>query len=176
MSPLRRAVRFAVAVTLLVIMYFTIPLTLDLDRSDVVQVLASLLALGLLGFMVIWEVRQQLLHQERTIDRLALTMAVAVLAFAIAFYLMAQRDPGQIDGLHTRVDSLYFTMTTLLTVGYGDIHAEGQTARVLVMVQMVFNVAILATASTTLTHQIRARANESAGTKRQDKDTQRNPT
>ncbi len=42
-------------------------------------------------------------------------------------------------------------MTTLLTIGYGDIHAAGQAARALVLVQMVFNVAILATASTTLT-------------------------
>lgn len=175
MSPWRRAVRLAIAVTLLVIVYFTVPLTREIGRSEVAQIVGSVLALALLGFLVVWEVRQQLIDQNRNIDRLALAMAVAVLGFAIGFYLMAESDPGQIDGLHTRLDSLYFTMTTLLTIGYGDIHAEGQSARALVLVQMVFNLAILATASATLTHQIRTRASTAAETRRQTEETQRNP-
>ena len=176
MSPWRRAVRLAVAVTLLCIVYFTVPLTREIGRGEVAQIAGSLLALGLLGFLVVWEVRQQLVDQNRNIDRLALAMAVAVLGFAIGFYLMAKSDPGQIVGLDTRLDSLYFTMTTLLTIGYGDIHAAGQAARALVLVQMVFNLAILATASATLTHQIRTRATSAAESKRQVEDTQRNPT
>lgn len=176
MSPFRRVVRLAVAVTLLCVVYFSVPLTREIGRGEVAQIISSLLALALLGFMVVWEVRQQLVDQNRNIDRLALAMAVAVLGFAIGFYLMAERDPDQIAGLHTRLDSLYFTMTTLLTIGYGDIHAKGQVARGLVLVQMVFNVAILTTATTTLTHQIRTRASTAAETRRQAGDTQRNPT
>ena len=63
-------------------------------------------------------------------------------------------------GLHTRLDSLYFTMTTLTTVGYGDIHATGQTARALVLVQMVFNVVFVAAAATLLSARIREAARE----------------
>ena len=37
-------------------------------------------------------------------------------------------------------------MTTLSTVGYGDISARSDSARVAVMVQMVFNVAVLGVA------------------------------
>src|SRR6478735_3539106 len=170
MSQWRRVVRLAVAVTLLCIVYFTVPLTREIGRGEVAQIAVGCVALALLGFMVVWEVRQQLIDQSRNIDRLALAMAVAVMGFALGFYVMAERDPTQIAGLDTRLDSLYFTMTTLLTIGYGDIHAVGQLARGVVLVQMVFNVAILATASTTLTHQIRARAE-----RRQDLDTQRNP-
>jgi len=175
MSPWRRVVRLAVAVTLLCVVYFTVPLSREIGRGEIAQIAVGLLALALLGFMVVWEVRQQLVDQSRNIDRLALAMAVAVMGFALGFYIMAQRDPTQIAGLHTRLDSLYFTMTTLLTIGYGDIHAAGQLARGVVLVQMVFNVAILATASTTLTHQIRTRAN-TAAERRQDLDTQRKPT
>src|SRR4051794_21606775 len=175
MSPWRRVVRLAVTVTLLSIVYFTVPLTRDVGRSEIAQIAVGFVALSLLGFMVVWEVRQQLIDQSRNIDRLALAMAVAVMGFALGFYVMAQRDPTQIAGLHTRLDSLYFTMTTLLTIGYGDIHGAGQLARGVVLVQMVFNVAILATASTTLTHQIRARANNAAE-RHQDLDTQRKPT
>ena len=39
--------------------------------------------------------------------------------------------------------SLYFTLTTLATVGFGDIAAKTSGARVAVMVQMVFDVAVL---------------------------------
>ena len=175
MSPWRRVVRLTAAVTMLGIVYFTVPLSREVGRGEIAQIAVGFLALALLGFMVVWEVRQQLVDQSRTIDRLALAMAVAVMGFALGFYVMAQRDPTQIAGLHTRLDSLYFTMTTLLTIGYGDIHAAGQLARGVVLVQMVFNVAILATASTTITHQIRARASTAAD-RRQDLDTQRKPT
>jgi hypothetical protein len=170
-------VRLLVAITLLCIVYFTVPLSREIGRSEAVQLAIGALSLGLLGFMVVWEVRQQLMDQTRNIDRLALAMAVAVMGFALGFYVMAERDPGSIAGLDTRLDSLYFTMTTLLTIGYGDIHATGQGARALVLVQMVFNVAILTTATTTLTHHIRTRADAAAAeTRRQVEDTQRNPT
>lgn len=176
MTPVRRVLRFLVAVVLLCVVYFTVPLTREIGRSEVAQLAVGALALTLLAFMVVWEVRQQMADQNRTIDRLALAMAVAVMGFALIFYVMAKSDPGQIVGLDTRIDSLYFTMTTLLTIGYGDIHAEGQGARALVLVQMIFNVAILTTAATTLGHQVRSRATAKAEIRRQDLDTQRKPT
>lgn len=176
MSPWRRALRLGVAMVLLVVVYFVVPLNGDLGATEVMQVIVTLIALGLLSFMVIWEVRQQLVDDSRNIDRLALALVVSVLGFAIGFYVMAERNPDEIVGLETRLDSLYFTMTTLLTIGYGDIHAKGQVARALVLVQMVFNVVILTTAATTLGHQLRSRAAVAATTKRQDLDTQRKPT
>ena len=176
MSPWRRALRLAAAVALLVIVYFVVPLDGDLGASELVQITVTVIALALLSALVIWEVRQQLVDQTRNIDRLALALVVSVLGFAIGFYLMAERDPGQIVGLETRLDALYFTMTTLLTIGFGDIHAEGQLARGVVLVQMCFNVVILTTAAPTLGHQIRDRAAVAAETRRQGRDTQRKPT
>nr|WP_246391165.1 potassium channel family protein [Nocardioides soli] len=95
-------------------------------------------------------------------------MVIAVLAFALAFYRLATSYPGEIVGLETRLDSLYFTMTTLLTVGYGDIHAQGQVARGLVLVAMVFNVLVIATAVSTVTARIRKKAEERAEARRAD--------
>ena len=34
------------------------------------------------------------------------------------------------------MDALYFTMSTIATVGFGDVHATGQVARVVVTVQI----------------------------------------
>jgi hypothetical protein len=149
----------------LVVIYFLLPVRAP-HRDDVVQLLLALLALGGLAVLVLWQVRQQLVHADRTLDGLIVVVVVAVLGFALGFYVMAQEDPGQIAGLHTRLDSLYFTMTTMLTVGFGDIHAAGQAARGLVVAQMIFNVVVIATAVTTLSNRLRARAELAAESRR----------
>ena len=43
----------------------------------------------------------------------------------------------------TRTDSLYFTVTVFATVGFGDIIATSQTARLLVTVQMILDLVVL---------------------------------
>ncbi len=43
----------------------------------------------------------------------------------------------------TRTDSLYFTVTTFATVGFGDITATSQTARLMVTVQMILDLLAL---------------------------------
>ena len=43
----------------------------------------------------------------------------------------------------TRTDSLYFTVTTFSTVGYGDITAASQTARLVVTVQIILDLLAL---------------------------------
>jgi voltage-gated potassium channel len=62
-------------------------------------------------------------------------------------------------------------MTTMTTVGTGDVHAAGQVARALVLVQMVFNVVFVATIATLLSTRVRLAAESRAQARR----TQRNP-
>lgn len=87
---------------------------------------------------------------------------LAIVLWAIVFFaLMYARlggVPGEFEGLVTRVDALYFTLTTLTTVGFGDVHATGQTARVVVTVQLVFNVVVIAAAVRVLVSAVRRRA------------------
>jgi hypothetical protein len=155
-------VRLSAVLGIVLVLYFTVPISFDLDASDAVQVVVSALALALLAAAVLAEVRHQLVDADRRVDGLVIAIMIAVLGFALGFFLLAQRDPDEIADLHTRVDALYFTMSTLLTIGYGDVHAVGQTARVLVLIQMIFNVVILATAASTITTRVRSRAAERA--------------
>lgn len=66
----------------------------------------------------------------------------SVLLFA-STYLAITEYPGEIVGLTTPLDAVYFTMTTLMTIGFGDIAAEGQFARGVVLTQMIFTVVLL---------------------------------
>ena len=45
--------------------------------------------------------------------------------FSFTYYLLAVNDPDQIVDLHTRLDAIYFSASTVATVGFGDIHASG---------------------------------------------------
>ncbi|MGY2701248.1 MULTISPECIES: potassium channel family protein [unclassified Nocardioides] len=165
MTVWRRALRLLVMTALALVAYFVVPVGVK-DESVGVRLLISLLALVLLTAAVIWQVVLHVEDPSRQVDGLLIALVVAVLAFALAFFRLEVGYPGQIPGIETRVDSLYFTMSTLLTIGYGDIHAVGQTARVVVLIAMVFNVAVIATAVTTLSNRVRMHAEERADARR----------
>ncbi|MCZ2860636.1 potassium channel family protein [Blastococcus sp. VKM Ac-2987] len=82
--------------------------------------------------------------------RLYLALLLGIVVFALADFTVARAAPGQFVGLETRTDALYFALATLATVGFGDVHAAGQLARALVSLQMVFDVAVLASAAQVL--------------------------
>ena len=58
-----------------------------------------------------------------------LLLTILMTGFAAVYYGMNHAH-DQFRGLDTRIDGIYFTVTTLSTVGYGDITAFGQTGRV----------------------------------------------
>jgi voltage-gated potassium channel len=90
-------------------------------------------------------------------EALALLLTLLMTGFAAVYYGMNHAD-DQFRGLDTRVDAIYFTVTTLSTVGFGDITAASQKARVAVTVQMVFDLAFLGIAVRVLTATARRRA------------------
>lgn len=103
--------------------------------------LMALAGLGVLGFaFVALAKRAQSADNAASQTSVRLEAVVAVLYAFVVFsslvYLAMAQTPGQISGLHTRIDALYFTMSTIGTVGFGDIHATGQAARVMVTIQI----------------------------------------
>src|SRR5439155_368564 len=109
--------------------------------------------LWLLGYGLVLIVEAMRLRSSRAHGASADVPGLVI--FAHAFYVLDINNPSEVAGLHTRLDSLYFVMNTLTTVGTGDVHAAGQVARALVLVQMVFNVVFVATTATLLTTRIR---------------------
>jgi hypothetical protein len=87
----------------------------------------------------------------QTVRALVLLLLLLVLSFSTTYYAMEQHRPGQVAGLETKTDALYMTVTTLATVGYGDVHPAGQAARLVAVVNMVFNVIVVAVAVRAIT-------------------------
>lgn len=169
MARLRRWLRLLLLCGTLVVLYFVVPASPHLPSDAVIaRLLVSLATIALLAALVVRQLRLQIDEgMDRRIDGLVVSVVGVVVGFALGFYILSERDPSQVVGLETRLDALYFTMTTLTTVGYGDIYASGQTARALVLVQMIFNVVFVAAAATLLSSRIREAARERAEARKQ---------
>lgn len=131
----------------LLVAYYAFPLKWT-DASPVVVLLSLLGTVGglaLVGTVMVKElgyVRRG--EPGRGVRVLAMLLILLVMVSSLSFYLLNEIRPEEITGLQTRTDALYFTLSTMATVGYGDVHAEGQTARALVCAMIVFNVVVVA--------------------------------
>jgi len=77
-------------------------------------------------------------EHEAIFDRITNLVVFVFLMSGLVFVL---RD-GQVQGIETYVDSLYFTVTTLTTTGYGDILVTGPWGRMLAVVIMVLGLTL----------------------------------
>jgi voltage-gated potassium channel len=158
----RRWAHLALILAAVVVVYFVVPISSDLQRNTVIRVLVAILVLALMAAGVVRQLRRHLDDSDRRVDGLMVSIMVVMVVFSLCFLTLEQRDPTQFDGMETRLDALYFTVATAASVGYGDVHAMGQAARALVLVQMVFNVVFIGTAVALLSSRIRAVASARA--------------
>ena len=110
--------------------------------------------------MLVRDIRRTHLHTiGLRISILGIMVLEAVLLFA-SIYLVIADQPGEMTGLKTPLDAAYFTMTTLMTIGFGDISAEGQIARGVVLTQMIFTVLLLSASVRLFSSLVRSVARE----------------
>jgi hypothetical protein len=152
---------------LVMTLYFAVPVEADPKGGPLLRGILSVLVFAGLAVAVLTQVRLSMADESRRLDGLVVGILAVWVVFSFTFYALAMHQDDQVAGLHTRVDSLYFTASTMLTVGYGDVHATGQLARVLVLLQLLFDVVFVAAAASTLNSHLRRRA--------QERSTQRNP-
>ena len=145
-----------VALVLSTLAYYVVPLRLgrDIGAPTVGRLLVAIVALALLGLLFRTTTRRSRRAQERRYYRiqwLLTALYALVLAFALAYAVLAAHAPDQFAGMEDRTDALYFSVTLVATVGFGDIHPTGTAAQLLAIAHMVFNLIYLGTAIRMLT-------------------------
>jgi hypothetical protein len=164
MRTLRTWLRPIITWLALLAVYYTFPVGADSDHPLAIGLVVSALGVVALAWAIAGQVRRQVeggtTHSIRTLVTL---LGLVVMAFSVGFYTLAEWKPNEMDGLQTRTDSLYFTMVTMATIGFGDIHAQGQIARVLVMVLIVFNFVFVGALVSILTGRVHARVEARIG-------------
>jgi voltage-gated potassium channel len=136
--------RAAAVTALLVAVYYLAPLSRLSDVPLAVSLVVGLIALTAVAS---WQLKAVVRARHpgiRAIQALATTAPLFLLLFATSYFLMAQTDATSFS-VHplTRTDTLYFTVTVFATVGFGDISAASQAARLLVIVQMILDLLVL---------------------------------
>ena len=116
--------------------------------SDALGLLIFIGGVGGLTWLIWWQIRRYVAGLSSDaggrVQGLLAMLYVVVVFFALFYYVLELNAPGQFEGIQTRTDALYFTAITLGTVGYGDIHAVGQIARAATMVQVAFDLVVIA--------------------------------
>jgi voltage-gated potassium channel len=155
-SQTRSAVASVALVAAATAVYFVLPVPRRMHESS--WALMFFAGAGILGLLILAAILRLLRAGENArIRGLILLLTLTVLFFSWADASVAKL-PGQFADLANKTDSLYFNVSTLATVGFGDVHPVGQLARAAVTLQIVFNLVFLGTAVSLIAGYFRTRA------------------
>jgi voltage-gated potassium channel len=121
----------------LVAIYYLLPLDRSSTWVAVTMLVIGLVALtGLVVFQVRWILRSRF-PGLRGVEALATSIPLFLLVFASTYVVMAAISASNFSEPLTRTGALYFTVTVFSTVGFGDITAKTDAARLVVTGQMI---------------------------------------
>jgi heme/copper-type cytochrome/quinol oxidase subunit 2 len=124
-------------------LYYVLPLD---HRSDGFVFAVLVVGIILLAVMIAWQVRaieSSPYPAIRAVQALATAAPLFLLLFASTYVVLSVDDPATFTEPLSRSDALYLTVTIFATVGFGDISAQTETARLVVTVQMLLDLVVL---------------------------------
>ena len=143
----RTVLRTVGSICALVAIYYLLPL----DRASVSTTVATLV-IGLVALtgLIAFQVRSIVLSpfpRLRAVEALAISVPLFLLLFAATYDVMSGISVDDFSEPLTRTDALYFSITVFATVGFGDITAKTEAARLVVTGQMAADVVIVGLAA-----------------------------
>ena len=152
---IRAVLRGVATTTVLVVLYYLLPLDRPWDTDTAVRLLIGLLVFA--GLMV-WQVRAIIGARYpglRAAEALGVIIPLYLLLFASTYFVMERASAANFTQPLTRTDALYFSVTVFTTVGFGDIAAKSETARIALIVQMLADLALLGAGARVLLGAVR---------------------
>ena len=140
---LRTAVLALLTTTVLVALYYVLPMDRGFDADTV---LLLIVYLAVLVAILTWRLRglfRSRLPGLRAVETLALVVPLYLLLFATTYFLAERANGSYFSEPLTRSSALYFSVTVFSTVGFGDITAKTDPARLVVTAQMLLDVILL---------------------------------
>ena len=116
----RAALRGLLVTTLLVVLYYQLPLHQHWGVNAGVRVLAGLLVFAGIAAWQVRAITGSRYPQVKAVEVLALILPLYLLVFASTYYVMEQAAVADFTQPLTRTDALYFTVTVFSTVGFGE--------------------------------------------------------
>ena len=140
---------------MLVVLYYVLPLDRRWDSDTAVRLLVGgLVFAGIMG----WHIRaiaRSRYPGMRAAEALGMILPFFLVLFASTYFLMERASAASFTQPLTRTDALYFTVTVFSTVGFGDITAKSEAARIVLIVQMLADLALLGAGARVLLGAVR---------------------
>ena len=125
------------------VIYYLLPLNRSSTWVAVTMLVIGLaLFIGLVAFQVRSIVRSRF-PALRAIEALATSVPLFLLLFASVYVVLSTISASNFTEPLTHTDALYFTVTVFSTVGFGDITAKSEAARLVVTAQMIADLLII---------------------------------
>jgi voltage-gated potassium channel len=137
--------RCVVSFTAILVLYFVLPLS---DRDLDVSALVTLIFGALLFVAVLWwqfrRVFRADLPQLMAFEAVIVSVPLFIVIYSSTYLVMSHLNHASFTERLDHTSSLYFTVVTLGTVGYGDIAPKTHVARMVVTSQVLLDLALLA--------------------------------
>jgi voltage-gated potassium channel len=127
---LRSALRIVTSTVVLVVLYALLPAASNSSARTLIQLFVGLAVfLGLLGWQVLSILDAE--HPElRAVETLALAVPVLIVVFAFTYLSLSHARATNFSEPLDHVGAVYFAVTVISTVGFGDIVARTDIARI----------------------------------------------
>ncbi|MGW7682007.1 potassium channel family protein [Kribbella sp. NPDC054772] len=138
--------RVAVVAAALVALYYALPL----DHASTFTAV-TILVVGLAAFIALVTAQVLMILRSpfpavRAVESLGTSVPLFLLLFASTYVVMAARSASSFGEHLTHSEALYFTVTVFSTVGFGDITAKSDAARMVVTGQMIADLIVFGVA------------------------------
>jgi voltage-gated potassium channel len=143
----RRLIYWAVlrgllAAIVMIVLYYVLPYQSFNDHTAL-RILVGLLVFVAITTWQVWTITGSRYPGLKAAQALGLILPLYLVVFASTYYVMERASAANFTQPLSRTDALYFTVTVFSTVGFGDITPRSEPARIVVMVQMLGDLAVL---------------------------------
>ena len=146
-APLGKIVRAVLralgSAAVLVVIYYLLPLDHSARWLAITTLVIGLVALITLIAFQVRAIIASPFPGLRAVEALAISIPLFLLLFASTYVVLAALAPGSFNQPMNHTNALYFVVTVFATVGFGDITAKTEAARLLVTGQMIIDLIIL---------------------------------
>lgn len=124
--------------------YYLIPFDDRSAAGALVRLIGGLVILIVVLVWLIFRILKAEVPGLQAIEALAVVLILLVVVFAATYLSVVSESPGSFNQPLDHSSSLYFTITVLCTVGFGDIVPVTDFARMIVSLQMLLDLVFVA--------------------------------
>ncbi len=139
----RIVVRATLSVGILVGAYVLVPQNGVLEGTAVVQLLLGVILFSVVVVLQFYSIMRAPIPEVRAAASLVVVVLMLTLLFAWAYAMMSAASPAAFSHSLDRSSAIYFTVTILSTVGFGDITPVTAAARWVVTLHMIVNITLV---------------------------------